>query len=183
MLVLPIKKQWFEMIANGEKKEEYREIKPYYNRCLGNAIIGFPFTADIIENFESIKSYDENQFKIVDIIFRNGYQKDSPQIKCKCKLNIGMGKEEWGAEPNKKYYILVILEILEIKNFDNPNPSKLKEAMAIAALPATNSITPINSMQEEITKAINKQIGINIDIGESMNRSGQAIKNTMMFGG
>ena len=102
MLILPIKKKWFDMIRSGEKKEEYREIKPYYNRCLGNAIIGFPFTADIIENFESIKSYDENQFKIVDIIFRNGYQKDSPQIKCKCKLNIGMGKEEWGAEKRKR---------------------------------------------------------------------------------
>lgn len=30
-LILPIKKQWFEMIASGEKKEEYREIKPYWN--------------------------------------------------------------------------------------------------------------------------------------------------------
>ena len=55
--------------------------------------------------------------------------------------------------------------------------------MAIAALPATNPITPIDSMQEEITKAINKQIGINIDIGESIKRSGQERKNTMMFGG
>ena len=26
MLVLPIKKKWFDMIASGEKKEEYREI-------------------------------------------------------------------------------------------------------------------------------------------------------------
>lgn len=30
MLVLPIKKKWFDMIASGEKKEEYREIKPYW---------------------------------------------------------------------------------------------------------------------------------------------------------
>ena len=27
MLVLPIKKQWFEMIVNGEKKEEYIKHK------------------------------------------------------------------------------------------------------------------------------------------------------------
>ena len=27
MLTLPIKKQWFDMILSGEKKEEYREIK------------------------------------------------------------------------------------------------------------------------------------------------------------
>lgn len=30
MLTLPIKKKWFDMIKSGEKKEEYREIKPYY---------------------------------------------------------------------------------------------------------------------------------------------------------
>ena len=29
MLTLPIKKKWFDMILSGEKKEEYREIKPY----------------------------------------------------------------------------------------------------------------------------------------------------------
>lgn len=31
MLTLPIKKKWFDMIKSGEKKEEYREIKPYYD--------------------------------------------------------------------------------------------------------------------------------------------------------
>lgn len=30
MLVLPIKKKWFDMIACGEKKEEYRKIKRYW---------------------------------------------------------------------------------------------------------------------------------------------------------
>ena len=174
MLILPIKRKWFDMIISGEKKEEYREIKPYYNKRFGNILLGYSLEDVEIELYENIE---------FSIIFRNGYKAHSSQIKCKCKLNIGVGKEEWGAEPNKKYYILVILEILEIKNFDNPNPSKLKEAMAIAALPATNPITPINNMQEEITKAINKQIGININIGESTNRSGQAIKNTIMFGG
>lgn len=31
MLTLPIKKKWFDMILSGEKKEEYREIKEYYD--------------------------------------------------------------------------------------------------------------------------------------------------------
>ena len=48
MLILPIKKKCFDMIVSGEKKEEYREIKPYYDKCLGNAIIRFPFTKSII---------------------------------------------------------------------------------------------------------------------------------------
>lgn len=29
-LILPLKKKWFDMIASGEKKEEYREIKEYW---------------------------------------------------------------------------------------------------------------------------------------------------------
>lgn len=37
MLILPIKKKWFDMIASGEKKEEYREIKPYYDSRFMNA--------------------------------------------------------------------------------------------------------------------------------------------------
>ena len=40
MLVLPIKRKWFEMIASGEKKEEYREIKPYYDKRLGHLAVG-----------------------------------------------------------------------------------------------------------------------------------------------
>ena len=36
MLVLPIKKEWLDMIISGEKKEEYREIKPYYDSRFQN---------------------------------------------------------------------------------------------------------------------------------------------------
>lgn len=31
MLILPIKSKWFNMILSGDKQEEYREIKPYYD--------------------------------------------------------------------------------------------------------------------------------------------------------
>lgn len=34
MLILPIKKQWFDMIRREEKKEEYRENKPYWTTRL-----------------------------------------------------------------------------------------------------------------------------------------------------
>ena len=114
MLILPIKRKWFDMISNREKKEEYREIKPYYNKCLGNEVMGFPFTDEIVKNFKNIKQYDEKQFKNIEIIFRNGYKADSPRIKCLCELTVGEGKEEWGAEKNKQYYILKILEIKNI---------------------------------------------------------------------
>ncbi|MBO6031875.1 MAG: hypothetical protein J6Q22_10580 [Prevotella sp.] len=36
MLVLPMKKKWFDMILSGKKKEEYREFKPYWNSRVDN---------------------------------------------------------------------------------------------------------------------------------------------------
>ena len=38
MLILSIKKQWFNMIKEGKKKEEYREIKPYYTTRFKNIL-------------------------------------------------------------------------------------------------------------------------------------------------
>lgn len=31
MLTLPITRKWYDMILSGEKTEEYREVKPYYD--------------------------------------------------------------------------------------------------------------------------------------------------------
>lgn len=112
MLVLPITKKSLDMIISSEIKEIYKDIKPYYDRILGNIFIGFPFTRAIIENFQSIKLYDSSQIKDVEIIFRNGYEYYSPKVKCLCSLDIGEGKKEWGAIPGKEYYILKILKIV-----------------------------------------------------------------------
>ena len=38
MLTLPIKRIWFDMIKVGIKKEEYREIKPYWTTRLNNEL-------------------------------------------------------------------------------------------------------------------------------------------------
>lgn len=94
MIKLQIKKKWFDMILSGEKKEEYREIKPYYN-----------------------SRFKKHHFKEIyfnpkrDVMFINGYSKNSPRIKCEVYITEGYGKEEWGAEPNKKYYVLKILSV------------------------------------------------------------------------
>lgn len=96
MLVLPIKKKWFDMIRSGEKKEEYREMKPYYDKRLGYLT--------------------EGTGKVTTIILRNGYNYNSPSIKCKCTVEIGEGKKEWGADPYINYYIIKIIEILEVQN-------------------------------------------------------------------
>ncbi len=111
MLILPIKKRWFEMIKSGEKKEEYREIKPYYKTRFYNAIKKELDKETFAQQVTAFILY--NNTVMLDVIFRNGYSKNSPQVKCKCIFKgKGTGKPEWGAESNKEYYILEILEIV-----------------------------------------------------------------------
>ena len=101
MLVLPIKKKWFDMIKAGEKLEEYREIKDYYTNRLVPYIGGGTSTAH-----GGTYGWDPRIKK--EIIFRNGYNRESPSLLCLCTLDMGTGKEEWGAEKDKIYYILNI---------------------------------------------------------------------------
>lgn len=106
MLTLPIKKKWFNMIKSGEKLEEYREIKPYWDTRFKN-------------NFENIQleSWFDLTIKYANgtVIFKNGYQPNAPKIKCFVELRQDFGKREWGAELHKRYYVLKILSVEEVK--------------------------------------------------------------------
>jgi hypothetical protein len=96
VLHLTLKKKWFDMIASGEKKEEYREIKSYW---ISRLCCGFP------------SMYSEKTFDVV--LFRNGYSKDSPKLAMKwIGMQFGDGKPEWGAEPGKKYFVIKLGEKL-----------------------------------------------------------------------
>lgn len=122
MLTLPIQKKWYDMILSGEKKEEYREIKEYYETRFQNlfgAVTIYPSSI-----FSDRSEYELLQGEAVpeeikkdgiqEIIFRNGYSKDSKAIKARCRLRIGKGRPEWGASPDKQYYILEILDKEEL---------------------------------------------------------------------
>lgn len=120
MLTLPIKKQWFEMIAAGIKKEEYREIKPYYEGRLQNlfgAIILEPLDRSKVDVLQGDQVPEEIRREAVQpIIFRNGYSKNSPELLAKCSLSVGTGRPEWGAEPGQRYFILTIHEVKILSN-------------------------------------------------------------------
>lgn len=109
MLTIPIKRKWFNMILSGEKKEEYREIKPYWTKRFLKTDI--EFKQDAIIN--SMRAGHCGFIKTV--IFKNGYGKNSPQIQCMVDITIGKGFKIWGAEPNKEYYVLKILNVEEVK--------------------------------------------------------------------
>lgn len=114
VLILPIKKKWFDMIRYGEKLEEYRDIKPYYEVRFQNH-----FGLILIENQKSgitklLQGEDVpeeiRKEPVQEIIFRNGYGKNAPQILAKCSIRIGHGRTDWGAEEGKQYFILEIIE-------------------------------------------------------------------------
>ena len=61
ILHLNLYKKWFVQILNGKKKEEYRDITPYWTKRL-------------LDEKGNPKKYDF-------IIFRNGYHKNAPEMK------------------------------------------------------------------------------------------------------
>lgn len=98
------------MIASGEKKEEYREIKPYWNKRLEESIYEPDY--DCIMYF----------FKeFATVIFRNGYSKQSPLLQVKCAgISVSYGaKREWGGNPDIKCYIIKLGDLLPDTELSN----------------------------------------------------------------
>lgn len=80
MLTLPIKKKWFDMILSGEKKEEYREIKPCYTSRFANLFcINATHSKYHIQNIKNFLQSEYAKKNICEeIMFRNGYSKILP---------------------------------------------------------------------------------------------------------
>jgi len=88
ILHLTLKKKWFDMIRSGIKKEEYREIKPYWRKRL------------LFKEFDAIH-------------FRNGYGKSMPCFTIKLTgLCRSLGIVEWGAPEGKEVFILKLGDII-----------------------------------------------------------------------
>jgi hypothetical protein len=104
-LKLTLNKKWFDMIASGEKKEEYREIKPYWIVRLTN------------QKEKWVRPLSFWKFANVDtIVFKNGYSKDAPTILVECKgISIGNAKPEWSDNWEGGVFVIQLGEIIEIK--------------------------------------------------------------------
>lgn len=132
MLVLPIKKKWYDMLLSGEKKEEYRELKPYYTKRFLTAVQKYQLqkfkdglcgdkswydcvkqdvgTSENINCETFLECVKTHKLKMY-VIFRNGYSKKSPSFAAMVEISIGTGNPEWGAVPNEEYYVLKIKTI------------------------------------------------------------------------
>lgn len=106
---LPIAEPWFSMIRSGEKKEEYREIKPYWETRFRKAFHFVKNTNIPSEIFP---------FNAQWVRFRNGYGNTRPSILALVNLKRGTGRPEWGAEEGKEYYVLNIKEVIDEKEKD-----------------------------------------------------------------
>mgnify|MGYP003624482177 CR=1 FL=1 len=81
ILHLTLHKKWFDMILSGEKREEYREIKPYWDKrlCKGHTMVKFV----------------------------NGYGADKPWMVVQVKEHLmSLGIVEWGAPEGVPVHII-----------------------------------------------------------------------------
>lgn len=105
VLHLNLTRQWFDMIASGEKKEEYRDLSDHWKKFFGR-------TARYVKL--KGKRYTPEE---INICFSNGYAKNRRQMIVSFKsMTITRGNPNWGAEPTTMYYVLKLGEILK-KNF------------------------------------------------------------------
>lgn len=103
VLILSVKKEWFDKIVSNEKTEEYREIKPYWVARLfqdNSNIVDVQYLASgLVGRTDLLKGYIDAH-RIVPkpythVLFINGYRKDSPRIKKEIE-SIAIGKPKKG---------------------------------------------------------------------------------------
>lgn len=120
-LDLVLKRKWFEMIASGEKTEEYREIKPYWESRLGGCfrwcnqtLNNYGLHIDLSKCKTCSKDLNQNASNRYDAVtFHLGYAKNRPSMTFAIKeIVIDEGKEEWGALPGETYFVIKLGERL-----------------------------------------------------------------------
>lgn len=98
-LHLVLKGKWYDMIASGEKTEEYREPKPYWiKRILDGSSAKLLGVASIPLLFSLRSKYER-------VCFHRGYTSQTMTFKIKDVL-YDMGKPAWGAPVSKTVIII-----------------------------------------------------------------------------
>lgn len=119
-LQLSLKTKWFEMTKAGIKKEDYREINPYwYNRLFSNAHKSKLIRQEACDNFRNPNSATRWNFQngyyfkfkmFEQNVMTLGYPKNGDTeriLKLEHKgIEIREGNPEWGAEPGKLYFVI-----------------------------------------------------------------------------
>lgn len=105
-LTLSLKRQWFDMIKSGEKKEEYRECSEYWITRFANLCRFFKYK--FVDHHRKMISCE--YLNCDKLVFTLGYPKAGDKerrlVFKNPKIRIGTGRHEWGAEPGKNYFVI-----------------------------------------------------------------------------
>lgn len=106
-LQLSLKSKWFEMTKAGIKTEDYREITPYWRKRILKHYKNY--TPEQLQYFS--KYYPNDVFKKFSTnTMTSGYPKSTDTeriLKFEHKgIEIRTGNPEWGAEPDKLYFVI-----------------------------------------------------------------------------
>lgn len=103
VLTLSVKKEWFDEIVSGEKKEEYREIKPYWiKRLTTNCEVVYDVVAETYCGKVLYRPYTH-------VLFINGYGDDKPRIEKEIEsIDIDRPRKGWCPDEflGKEYFVI-----------------------------------------------------------------------------
>lgn len=100
-LHLPLKAKWYEMIESGEKTEEYREIKPYWENRIQCQAYGVCTPNKPCLRARTVGVCD---MRYTHVKFSYGYTKRTMTFEID-SITIGRGIPEWGA-PTEDVFII-----------------------------------------------------------------------------
>jgi hypothetical protein len=116
-LRLSLKKKWFQMTKSGIKPEDYREINHYWIKRLMSKKYNdiYPIEQDAIDgilthidpNFLVRNHSKKFDYNVMTLGYPSNDDKDRI-IEFEHKgIEIRTGNPDWGAEPNKVYFVIV----------------------------------------------------------------------------
>ena len=123
-LQLPLKTKWFEMTDPDGKTEDYREITTYWVKRLTEYDKYDHQGFDLTEAVEFLRNNKQHNFRLNHTWLPNfcffkpfttnimtlGYPKSTDTSRIKvfehAGIEIRTGNPEWGAEPNKLYFVI-----------------------------------------------------------------------------
>lgn len=125
-LKLVLEGQWYALISAGIKREEYREVTPFWMKRLlvwydGAPLEEFYATDELFR--EKMKfaldwlgkgsETEPIRYKHDAVTFYHGYSSKRPSMSWRIdSIQIGEGKPEWGAKPGKEYFVIKLGERL-----------------------------------------------------------------------
>ena len=120
-LHLVLKRKWWDMIASGEKKEEYRDANHYWAiRLLDRQYRWYSQNIDYPNDFIDWLcfglAHNDITFRSYEnVCFHLGYTNNTMTFKI-TSMNVMYGevcRQDWGAEPNKYYFVIKLGERTE----------------------------------------------------------------------